>query len=197
VFRGAEPDENRLNIETPRLDSWAARVSWQSAHWNVQFSGGHLKQPEWWEPYDETRLTASIGFDGILWSRRLIVTAAWGENRQFNGFNGNVDGYLLEFDYRLTPHSSVYGRGELAAKEIFGMAPHSRDYPHRHTFYDVAPVTLGYVHDVTVSRAGAIGVGADATVYGMDPNLLVYYESSKSFHLFVRWRPAHRVSHVH
>ena len=41
------------------LDSWATRVRWQRGSWEVQVSGGHLKQPEWFEPYDATRLTAS------------------------------------------------------------------------------------------------------------------------------------------
>src|SRR5262249_43351141 len=36
-FRGAEPDENRFNIERPRIDSWAARVGWTSGPWTAQF----------------------------------------------------------------------------------------------------------------------------------------------------------------
>src|SRR5439155_1355123 len=64
VFRGEEPDQddNRYNIETPRLDSWAARVGWHRGPWQAQFSGGRLHEPEWFEPYDQTRLTASISF---------------------------------------------------------------------------------------------------------------------------------------
>ena len=57
VFRGEEPDQddNRYNIETPALDSWAARVSWHRGPWQAQFSGGHLHKPEWFEPYETTR----------------------------------------------------------------------------------------------------------------------------------------------
>ena len=52
VFRGEEPDEDRLDIDQPRLDSWAGRVSWRRGPWQAQFSGGRLHEPEWFEPYD-------------------------------------------------------------------------------------------------------------------------------------------------
>src|SRR5205814_3392807 len=86
VFRGAEPDENRLNIEKPGFDSWSLRVGWQRGPWQAQVSGGLLHEPEWFDPFDVTRLTASIGFNGQIASRPLSMTAAWGENREFNGF---------------------------------------------------------------------------------------------------------------
>ena len=68
VFRGAEPDENRFNIEKPALDSWSARIGWHSGPWSAQVSGGLLHEPEWFDPFDITRLTASIAFDGNLGS---------------------------------------------------------------------------------------------------------------------------------
>ncbi len=172
AFRGAEPDEDRLNIERPSLDSWAARVRWRRGPWNAQVSGGHLRQPEWFEPFDTTRLTASISFDGQVRSRPLAMILAWGENRQFNGFNGNVDGFLLEGDLRLTSASTIYGRTEVTAKEIFGVAPHPKEFAHAHWFSDVTAVTVGYLRDVWTHDAGRLGVGADVTVYRMAPDML-------------------------
>jgi hypothetical protein len=160
VFRGAEPDENRIDVERPRLDSWATRVRWRRGPWDAQVSGGRLRQPEWFEPYDATRITASVSFDGQVRSRPLAMTLAWGENRQFNGFNGNVDGFLLEADLRATAASAVYGRVEVTAKELFGLGPHPKEFAHRHWFSDV--------------RA---------------PDILRYFGSSRSFHVFLRWRP--------
>ena len=62
-FRGAEPDENRKDIEMGKLDSYSGRLSWRRAAWDAQVSAGHLKTPEYVEPfYDVTRLTASIGY---------------------------------------------------------------------------------------------------------------------------------------
>jgi hypothetical protein len=109
-FRGEEPDENRLDIDQPRIDSWSARATWQQGPWQAQFSGGHLKEPEWFDPYDVTRLTASIGFNGTVASRPLSATLAWGENREL--LTGPVDGYLLEWDLRVAKRWSLYGRGE-------------------------------------------------------------------------------------
>ena len=34
-------DDNRLNIEKPKLDSWSGRASWRQGAWSAQFSGGH------------------------------------------------------------------------------------------------------------------------------------------------------------
>jgi hypothetical protein len=197
VFRGAGPDENRLNLEHPRLDSWAARMRWQRGPWAAQFSGGHLRQPEWFEPFDATRLTASIEFNGQAGSRPLAMTLAWGENRQFNGFNGNADGFLLEGDLGATDSSTIYGRVEVTAKELFSLGPHPKEFVHPHWFSDVRAFTAGYLRDVIVQRAGRFGIGADVTVYKMAPDLLPYYDSSRSYHVFVRWRPLVSALHVH
>src|SRR3954447_3518020 len=60
-FRGAEPDEDRTDIEMGKLDSYSGRVTWKRGGWSVQASGAHLTRPEYVEPFsDMTRLTASI-----------------------------------------------------------------------------------------------------------------------------------------
>src|SRR4051812_5861002 len=86
AFRGEEPDEDRLNIEQPRLNSWSTRLGWRRGPWEAQVSGGRLHDPEWFEPYMTTRLTASVGFNGSVASRPLAATVAWGENRENNGY---------------------------------------------------------------------------------------------------------------
>ena len=197
AFRGAEPDENRTNIERPGIDSWAARARYDSGSWHAQVSAAHLKQPEWFEPYDQTRITSSIGFEGTVAARPLMVTAAWGETREFNGFNGNADGYLLEWDLRAARHSTLYGRAEVADKELFGLGLHPKGFSHRHVFYMVGALSTGYVFDVIASRWGRIGVGADATLYHMPTDLLQYYGGSRSYHLFLRWRPLAQPQHMH
>ena len=62
-FRGAEPDENRKDIELGPLDSYSGRLSWRREAWDAQVSAAHLTTPEYVEPFsDVTRLTASIGY---------------------------------------------------------------------------------------------------------------------------------------
>jgi hypothetical protein len=198
VFRGEEPDQddNRYNIEQPALNSWAARVGWHRGPWQAQFSGGHLHKPEWFEPYEQTRITASIEFAGTLASRSLAATLAWGHHAEDNGFNDHSDGYLLEWDYRATGRTSVYGRAEVSAKQIFGLGLHPAGFNHPHIYSHVDPFTLGIVRDIAPARVGRLGIGADFTVYRMSDDMIPFFDGSRSFHVFLRWRPA-RTSMVH
>jgi hypothetical protein len=195
AFRGAEPDDDRLNVEQPRLDSWAARAWWQYGPWQAQFSAARLRQPEWYEPYDVTRLTASIGFDGRVGSHPLSATLAWGQNRHFSINKSSSDGFLLEWDFGAAGPWTFYGRAEATSKVLFGLGAHTRDDVHPHWFVQLGALTLGYLHDIRRGAGGTFALGTDITVYTMPKDLLSYYESSRSFHFFVRWGP--RADQVH
>jgi hypothetical protein len=196
AFRGAEPDEDRTNIERPALNSWAARIGWRRGPWSAQFSGGHIKEPEWFEPYDHTALTASIGFDGAVKSRRLSATLAWGQTREAVVVNGNSDGFLLEWDLAAAPKTIFYGRSEIAVKQVFGLGFHPRGFLHPHIYSHIDAFTFGGVRDVTTGRWSRIGLGADVTVYHMSPDLLEFFDGSHAFHIFIRWRP-NAIAHHH
>lgn len=198
VFRGEEPNENRLNIDTPRLDSWAARVGWRRGPWAAQMSGGRLHEPEWFEPYDQTRLTASIGFTGSIGSHAAAATLAWGENREFTPFRGVSDAYLFEADVHASARTSMYGRVEAMRKEILGLGYHPKGFGHPHVFSDIDAFTIGALHDLPFDRLERVGIGADITLYRMSPDMATYFEGSRSFHVFLRWRPrAAAMHHVH
>ena len=198
AFRGQEPDEDRLDIDGPRLDSWSARVSWRQGPWQAQFSGGHLKEPEWFDPYDVTRLTASVAFNGAVGSRPLDATFAWGQNREL--LVGVLNGYLLEWDLRATTRSSFYGRGEHGRKEILSLGIHPRGLlpgQHPHSLSNFNALTLGYIWDLPINL-GRFGVGADITVYKTSADLETYFGSPQSYHAFLRWRPTRTApAHVH
>jgi hypothetical protein len=195
-FRGEEPDDKRLNLGRPRLDSWSARASWHDGPWQAQVSGGHLQQPEWFDPYDVMRLTASISFTGAVGSRPLAATIAWGENREPPAI---LDGYLFEWDLRATRATSIYGRTELAAKDIFNLGVPEVTIEHGHRISRVAALTLGYLRDVSTHSWGRLGIGADATVYHTSSDLRLLYGAPHSFHAFARYRPNPRApdAHVH
>jgi hypothetical protein len=198
VFRGEEPDQddNRYNIEKPALDSWAARVGWHRGPWQAQLSGGRLRKPEWFEPYETTRITASVAFDGDVASRPLSATLGWGHHHEDNGFDDHADGYLLEWDFRVTERTAFYGRTEVSAKQIFGLGLHPAGFNHPHFYSHIDPLTLGVVRDIAPARWGRLGIGADATVYRMSQDMIEFFDGSRSFHVFLRWRPA-RTSSVH
>jgi hypothetical protein len=200
VFRGAEPDQddNRFNIEKPALDSWAARVGWHQGPWRAQLSGGRLHRPEWFEPYETTKITASVEFDGAIASRPLAATLAWGHHREDNGFNDHADGYLLEWDFRATDRTAIYGRVEKSAKQIFGLGLHPVGFNHQHIYSHVAPLTLGVVRDIAPASWGRLGIGADLTLYRMSDDMIDFFDGSRSFHVFLRWRPGRTsMAHVH
>jgi len=198
VFRGEEPDEHRLDVDQPRLNSWSARIGWRRGPWRAQVSGGRLHEPEWFEPYMVTRLTASVEFDGAIRKMPLAATAAWGENREFNGFDNTDDSYLFEWTLRPTNAWSTYGRGEQAKKQIFGLGLHPRGFTHPHFYSRIDALTIGVVRDLPIARGRRIGIGADVTAYRTSPELTELYDGSHSFHVFLRWRPGSApAAHAH
>jgi hypothetical protein len=199
AFRGEEPDEDRTDIDQPRLNSWSARVSWRRGPWNAQLSGGRLHDPEWFEPYETTRLTASLGFSGSIGALPLSAIVAWGENRENNGYANVDDSYLIEWDLGVSRTTSVYGRAEQVAKQILGLGFHPAGFTHPHVYSHIDAGTLGVVRDLPFIHAARVGLGADATIYPrMSPDMTELYEGSHSYHVFLRWRPrAVAAGHVH
>jgi hypothetical protein len=197
AFRGEEPDENRYNIEAPKLDSYSGRLTWRRGGWNAQVSAGHLHQPEWFEPYDETRITASVGYDGIVGTHRLSSLLAWGQNRDAVVTNGVSNCFMLEWDLGLLNRLTAYGRAEVVEKEILGLGYHPAGFQHPHIYSHVDALTLGLVRDIVDGRAGRFGIGGDVTLYHMSPDLETYWGGSHSYHVFLRWRPSTNAHHHH
>jgi hypothetical protein len=192
-FRGAEPDENRTDLELGRLDSAAGRVSWERRGWDAQVSAAHLTTPEWVEPYSNvTRLTASVGFtrpDG-----KVAALASWGQNREIHGA---LDAYLLEATIRPHARHAWYSRAELVTKDILNPGGrHPRGFTHFHQLSRVGALTGGYVFEAHSSRAGQFGIGGDVTVYHVGSNLLDNYGAPASFHVFVHYKPGRPPGHV-
>lgn len=194
-FRGAEPDENRKDIELGRLDSFAGRVSWRRGGWDAQASAAHLTTPEWTEPFsDVTRLSASIGVTAA--DQRAAALLVWGQNREVHGI---LDTYLFEAVLRPLPRHAWYTRAELATKDILNPGGrHPLGFVHFHPLSRVGALTAGYVWDAVEARRGRVGFGGDVTIYRVPPNLLDNYGAPASFHVFVRYRPGRpAATHVH
>jgi hypothetical protein len=192
-FRGAEPDENRKNIELGTFDSYSGRLSWRRGGWAAQVSTAHLTTPEWIHPFsDVTRLTASIGFtrpDG-----RLAALASWGQNREVHG---DLDAYLLETTVRMHPRHAWYTRAELVTKDILNAGGrHPPGFVHFHPLSRVGALTGGYVFEALQSRAGGFGIGGDVSVYHVPPELSENYGAPVSLHLFIRYRPIREQPHI-
>jgi hypothetical protein len=185
-FRGEEPDDNRTDIDTLKLDSWSGQIGWRRGPWYAQFSGAHLHRPEALEPYDMTRLTASVEYEGSIGSHRFAATALWGENREVHGI---LDGYLFEWDLHTTAHGMTYGRVESLARDLLDLGSDPPGFIEPHRISHVVALTGGYVHDFLQRKWGRLGLGGDITIYSISDNLVDSYGSPRSFHVFVRYRP--------
>ena len=195
AFHGREPDENRLDLDTGALDSWAVRAGWADGPWAVQVSGGHLKTPERKSPYDESKITASASYFKGDEQRSLAWTAAFGQNRDVFG---NLEAYLLEGTRRV--HANViYARAEYVDKDILDAGFHPIGTKHVHRQSPVGALTVGYTRDVLMRAWGHVGIGGDVTGYAVPANLEESYGSPVSFHVFMRinGRAGARVAHRH
>jgi hypothetical protein len=191
-FRGREPDENRYDLDTGRLDSWATRV-WvrPGREWTIQASHGRLHEPEQLEPGDQRRTSASASWLRERGANFTAVTAALGRNQRTYS---RVRAALVEFTHH-RGRTSVYGRFEdLTVETEILLFPEIVHQPHPGELVDpIRTMTGGAVRDVANVRGFKVGIGGDVSIYRVPP-LLQFTHAARpvSFHLFVRVRPPMR-----
>jgi hypothetical protein len=176
-FTGREPDQNRYDFDSVRLDSTAARASWNpDAHWSLQLSWGHLDSPEQLTPQiNENRTTASATYVTQLGGGSLAATLAWGLKLESDGTA--LNGVLLEGEYRFDPWT-VFARTEWEQNNELHALDRARS---------VGELTLGAIHDWPVAEHFKIGLGAlyafDFTPSSIAPS---YGDNPHGFMGFVR-----------
>ena len=187
-FHGAEPDENRWNIQAGKIDSYSGRLTVRPlAGLSLQFSAGHLEHPEAIEEGDQTRVTASATFERTLPGGYVAATLATGRNQTEEGPEW---GTLLEWTWKFCDANFLFGRLESVDRDVYELE-HKRQrpegVPHQRTRVDAA--TLGYVRNFPGLGAVESGVGGSLTAYRfasrLDP---VYGSAPVSFNVFVRLR---------
>jgi len=158
AFNGREPDQHRWGFDTPRLDSWSGRLSWNpTQNWTFQTSYGYIKSPEQLEPLqNQHRITSSATYNRFLGDGNWQTTLAWGRNYDSPGHM--LDGVLLESAYSLG-RSTVFGRVEDVQKDELFEPPS----PLTGQVFRVQEVSLGYVYDLPVAKHVALGFGAMGT----------------------------------
>jgi hypothetical protein len=182
AFRGREPDENRYNIETGKLDSASVRISYNPTRdWALQLSRGRLKSPEESHPdVDIDRTTASAiyqhSFAGASWQ----TTFAWGRNAPNHG--DTTDAFLLESAVQMGHTHTFFARAERTDKnELFTAGDPLADRTFR-----VGKLTLGYIYDFPSDGHYKIGVGGLVSGYSLPRQLEPSYGNPTSFMLFAR-----------
>jgi hypothetical protein len=190
VFTGREPDEDRWDLETPKMDSWSFRATWNPApDWSLQVSRGHLHSPEQLDPgSDADRTTASA-----IWNRprpdgNLQTTLAWGRNARDPG--ETTDSWLLESALAFAGRHTLFGRVERQENdELFGHGGHEHDgaEPHADEAFNVGKLSAGYLYDALTTEIYKVGVGALGSV-ALVPDELedVYGDTPFSGMVFLR-----------
>jgi len=182
AFRGREPDEDRYDIETGKLDSASVRLSFNPARdWALQVSRGRIKSPEDLHPEDDvTRTTASVIYHRAFGSALTQTTFAWGRNAPSHG--DATDAFLLESALRLSRSHTFFARAERADKNELFLEPD----PRVGESFRVSKLSVGYVYDFPRDGHFAIGVGGLVSRYSLPAELDPMYGDPTSFMLFAR-----------
>jgi hypothetical protein len=172
AFRGQEPDENRWDIEEPRLDSWSVRATLTpSPNWALQASYGRLEEPEALHPgEDEGRTTASVHYND---GHGFAATAAFSAKNRLPG--PTLTAWLAEANWDITDRHTVFGRFEnVENDELFP----DHDDPLHDQAFRVSKLQAGYAYTLPLgpfglslggSVAGFLKPDALDAVYGEDP----------------------------
>lgn len=163
-FKGREPDQFRYDIETPRFDSTAVRLSWNpAAEIALQASWAYLKSPEQLEPdTNQTRWSIStlfgvpFGSDG-----RWSSTLAWGRRNAHEPgeTRASLDAFVAETSLRFDAPWTVFARGEITENDELLPAP--GDF-HGDPF-TVGKVSLGGIRDIRFGSGKLAGIGVQVT----------------------------------
>lgn len=179
AFRGAEPDEQRWDIETPKLDSWSLRASWApSPNWVAQVSHGRLHRPEAQHPgQNEARTTASIHYD----NGRVAAMAAWSAKNRLPGTT--LIAWLAEATWRIDRHHAFFGRAEtMGNDELFP----DHDDPRHDSKYRVARGEAGYAYRVPLSDAAELALGGSLLATAVPDAIRDIYRPGTGYTVFAR-----------
>jgi hypothetical protein len=156
----------------------------------MQYSFGHLTQPEALEPGDIERQTASVTYNRPLAAGNWATTLLWGRNHKL-AEDTVQNSYLLESTLNFRKKNYAYTRLELLDKdELFpaGQPPLPS--------FRIGAYTFGGVRDLVQNAKLQVGLGADLTFYtkpaALDP---IYGDQPVSLRVFLRLRPGLMAAH--
>jgi hypothetical protein len=152
-FTGREPDQDRYDIERPRMDSTALRASWNpSGRWSLQASWANVESPEQLEPdVDEKRISASALYGRDLGGgRSWSATFAFGRKDPSHG--DSTDAFALEAAWVPLDDWQLFARAEWIETPELGA---SHDEVH-----EVGKLSAGALREFGLTERLRIGLGA-------------------------------------
>ena len=159
AFRGREPDERRFNIETPKLDSWSVRATWNpSPKWAAQISYGQLKEPEELEPGDnEHRTTASVHYAN---GNGLSAMAAFSSKNKNPG--RTLTAFVGEANWDISDHHTLFGRVENVRNDA--LFPDALNPLHDQTFR-MTEFQAGYAYRLPLAGPVNLALGGSLSAF--------------------------------
>jgi hypothetical protein len=185
AFRGREPDEERWNIETPKLDSWSVRATLTpSPSWAFQASYGEITEPEALHAgQDERRYTASAHYS----RGALSAMAAFSAKDRVPG--DTLTAWLGEVNWNLDEHNSLFGRIEnVANDELFP----DHDDPLHDQAFRVTKVQAGYARHIPLTELFTLTLGGSGAMFAKPEALDAAYGGNPfGYTLFARLSLGH------
>jgi hypothetical protein len=189
AFHGAEPDEERWDLDGGPLDSTSVRLTFTARpSFVAQVSGGYLTKPEKLEPGDQRRASASVSYTRGGWASSAIWGRVYKESH-----DNTVQAMLVESTLRfLRRHTLMFRVEDTEKDELF---------PHAHptgqierpalpvATFRIRAATAGYTFDVYRRGALRIGAGGNYTWYRFPDKLNGFYgERPRTKVFYVRAR---------
>lgn len=172
AFNGREPDQNRWNIESPKLDSESVRITYNPNHqWSIQTSYGRIKSPEQLEPYVNTnRTTISAIYNKPFGDENnWQTTFAWGQDANSPGHT--LNGYLLESTVQLCLTHTFFGRAERVQKDELFLPPS----PFVNEVFTVNKLSVGYLYEFAAWHHAKPGIGILMSTYALPSDVQSAY----------------------
>ena len=159
-FKGREPDQYRYDIESPKFDSTAARLSWNpSGNWSLQGSYARQKSPEQLEPDDDQdKWSASAIYTRKVGPGSVAATIAWGRKQTIEADghrHAPQDAFIAEASWT-DRRWTVFGRGEVIESDELLAPPGAAHGP----VYTVGKASLGAIRDFEIAGNIRFGLGA-------------------------------------
>lgn len=177
-FHGAEPNENRWNIATGAMDSWAARFSiLPTSNWMAQVSVGRLTHPEALEPGDVVRTTASVSYSRPMGASDWSTSFVFGRNHHTATGDG-TNAFLIESVVPLRQKNFFTGRWELVDKDELFAAEPALQQQLASTVGDtfrIGAYTLGYTRYMRLWSPIETGFGANFSTYTLPSAITPFY----------------------
>ncbi len=172
TFRGREPDEDRYDIESPRLDSESVRVSWNpTERVALQASWADISSPEALHPdEDETRWSASAMYTlPLSGGGTLSAMAAYAQK---DHGHDPLEAWIFETAWKPNDQWTVFGRAEnLDNSELNPLSEDIRNF---------SKISAGAVRDFAVREHVTLGIGAIASRVFVPDSLSALYDGDQN-----------------